>query len=70
MNLITGMILGVGWLVVGVISIARGAHWSVILLDMLAGAVFLGLTLRKLLREVRAQAMEDAKEEIQKKHKK
>ncbi len=70
MNFLVSVIIGVGWLVVGVINLTRGAHWSMILLDAVLGVFFLATAIRKLLREVKAQALEEAEEEIKKQKKK
>ena len=50
MNVITGLIIGVGWLVVGVVNIVHRVHWAMILLDFILGIVFLAMTVRKALR--------------------
>ena len=44
------LILAVGWVIVGVINIRHGAHWSFVALDavLAAGCVFLGV--RKAIR--------------------
>ena len=49
MNVITGLIIGLGWLIVGVVSLVRGAHWSMAVFDFVLGVVFLALTARKII---------------------
>ena len=50
MNVITGLIIGLGWLIVGVVNLVRGGHWTMIVLDFVMGIVFLAMTVRKALR--------------------
>ena len=70
MNFLVSVIIGVGWLVVGVINLVRGAHWSMILLDAVLGIFFLATAVRKIMREARAQALEELEEEKKKQDKK
>ncbi len=63
MNFLVGLILGVGWLVVGVVNLVRGAHWSMILLDAVLAVFFLVKSFRKVMTEAKAQALEDFEEE-------
>ncbi len=53
MNVITGLIIGIGWLIVGVVTITRGGHWSMIVFDFVLGVVFLALAVRRALRDIR-----------------
>ena len=55
MNVITGLIIGLGWLIVGVVSLVRGANWPVIVFDFVLGVVFLALTARKIMRAAREE---------------
>ena len=59
MNFLVSAIIGVGWLVVGVINLVRGAHWSMILLDAVLGIFFLAMAVRRLRREMIAQEAEE-----------
>ncbi len=61
MNVITGFIIGIGWLIVGVVSIVRSAHWSVIAMDFVLGVVFLALAVRRALRDMGDQDADDRK---------
>ncbi len=70
MNFLVSVIIGVGWLVVGVINLTRGAHWSMILLDAVLAVFFLVKAFRKVMREAKAQALEDFEEEKKKQRKK
>ncbi len=51
--MITGLIIGIGWLIVGVVTITRGGHWSMIVFDFVLGVVFLALAVRRALRDIR-----------------
>ncbi len=53
MNVITGLIIGIGWLIVGVVTLTRGGHWSMIVFDFVLGVVFLALAVRRALRDIR-----------------
>ena len=55
MNVITGLIIGIGWLIVGVVTLARGGHWTVAVFDFILGVVFLALAVRRALRDVREE---------------
>ena len=70
MSFLVSVIIGVGWLVAGVINLIHGAHWSMILLDAILGIFFLAMAVRKILREAKTQAMEDLEEEKKKQRKK
>ncbi len=66
MNFLVSLIIGVGWLVVGVINIANHAHWAMILLNFALGVFFLISAFRK----ISLAAREDMEEENRKKKKK
>ena len=51
MNVITGLIIGIGWLIVGVVTLTRGGHWSMIVFDFVLGVVFLALAVRRAIRD-------------------
>lgn len=59
MNVITGVIIGLGWLIVGVVTITRGGHWSMIVFDFVLGVVFLALAVRRALRDIREDEQDD-----------
>ena len=56
MNVITGLIIGLGWLIVGVVNIVNHAGWTMIVLNFVLGILFLALAVRK---AIRAAAEED-----------
>ncbi len=66
MNFLVSLIIGVGWLVVAFINIANHAHWAMILLNFVLGAVFLISAFRK----ISLAAKEDMEAENRKKKKK
>ena len=57
--MITGLIIGIGWLIVGVVTITRGGHWSMIVFDFVLGVVFLALAVRRALRDIREDEQDD-----------
>ncbi len=59
MNVITGLIIGLGWLIVGVVNIVNRVHWSMIALDFILGIVFLGLAVRRAVRSGNEEEQND-----------
>ena len=59
MNVITGVIIGLGWLIVGVVNLTRGGHWTVSVFDFVLGLVFLALAVRRALRDIREDEQDD-----------